>query len=237
MHRTVAAACIVALLCVITPSRVGGVVLAPTTHTGTTVTDHLPAREDPFPPPSFKPTAALPPLLVFNNGSAVTTLEEWQQTRREQVQRLIATVFAGTVPSTTPKVLSATVVNRTHHGQALSTFYLIKYDTPPPAPPASMYIELLTPTSGWGDGPWPLVLTQWNHRLWALRGVTRGYAAVVYPGACAMRCGVVTRLSVCACVCVVTVCAHTCHAGAVQLRTHETPRRSSLPHTPMPPGR
>jgi hypothetical protein len=34
-----------------------------------------------------------------------------------------------------------------------------------------------------GKGPFPLFLTQTNHRRWALKAVARGFAACVYPGA------------------------------------------------------
>jgi hypothetical protein len=40
-------------------------------------------------------------------------------------------------------------------------------------------LEIIAPTD---NLPRPVFLTQWNHRQWALEGVSRGYIGVVYPG-------------------------------------------------------
>jgi hypothetical protein len=41
-------------------------------------------------------------------------------------------------------------------------------------------VEVIRPA---GDGPFPLFLTQTNHRRWALKATARGFASCVYPGA------------------------------------------------------
>src|SRR5690606_9546151 len=45
---------------------------------------------------------------------------------------------------------------------------------------AKLTIELFTPP---GEGPFPVFMTQWNHRGWAQIAVRRGYMALVYAGA------------------------------------------------------
>ena len=47
-------------------------------------------------------------------------------------------------------------------------------------------VELLTPYACDAISPTatlPLFMTQWNHREWALRALSRGYASLVYPAA------------------------------------------------------
>lgn len=57
----------------------------------------LPARA----PPSFTPTADLPPLLTFNNGSEVSTAAQWWDQpggRRAEVQQLLYEHILGEPP-------------------------------------------------------------------------------------------------------------------------------------------
>ena len=47
-------------------------------------------------------------------------------------------------------------------------------------------VELLTPYACDAISPTatlPLFMTQWNHREWALRALSRGYASLIYPAA------------------------------------------------------
>jgi len=44
---------------------------------------------------------------------------------------------------------------------------------------AKLWVELLIPK---GDGPFPVFLTQYNHRPWALLALRRGYLACLYAG-------------------------------------------------------
>ena len=43
-----------------------------------------------------------------------------------------------------------------------------------------MTVEVMIPE---GDGPFPVFLTQWNHREWAQLAVRRGYIGCIYAGA------------------------------------------------------
>lgn len=45
---------------------------------------------------------------------------------------------------------------------------------------AHLHLEVLSPE---GTGPFPVFMTQWNHRKWAEIALERGYLAVVYAGA------------------------------------------------------
>ena len=95
-----------------------------------------------------------------------------------------------------PKLVSSTVLNTTTHAGMTSTFYDLTFDCSTNAPSrlgstvdakasadvhVTFDIEVMTPTLPPKSAPPPLFLTQTNHRQWALAGVRRGYAALVYP--------------------------------------------------------
>jgi cephalosporin-C deacetylase-like acetyl esterase len=45
---------------------------------------------------------------------------------------------------------------------------------------ATLTLEVMIPP---GDGPFPVFLSQWNHREWAQLAVRRGYIGCIYAGA------------------------------------------------------
>lgn len=130
----------------------------------------------------------LPPLLQFSNGSAVSTPAQWEA-RRAEMRALLSEHYYGSFPATTPKVLSATVANRTDERGYSAWFADVVFDTPPThaAPDgAHVVVEIIVPSGAANGSPDtlpPLFMTQSNHRRWALVGVSRGYVACVYPGA------------------------------------------------------
>lgn len=137
----------------------------------------------------FKPSPYLPPLLVFENGTRVNTVESWAE-RRNEVWQLAQTTFLGTVPDEAPPLSSHTVLNTSVAGDGVNcTFVQLTFDTSNGGggvPAVSFPIEIIHPTfdatGEAGATGRPLFLTQWNHRQWALAGVARGYVGVIYPG-------------------------------------------------------
>lgn len=130
----------------------------------------------------------LPPLLVFNNGTAVTNAREWGG-RRDEIKTLLEDYILGARPVDRPPILHSTVINTTKLDRgatsATSTYYRVVFDTSRGGggvANVSMDMEILVPTNDKTLKP-PLFMTQWNHRWWALTGLARGYVAVVYPGA------------------------------------------------------
>jgi hypothetical protein len=133
--------------------------------------------------PSFTPSPFLPPLLVFDNGSAVESAAAWRE-RRAEVSRLAQETFLGTLPAAPPPpLLRHTVLNTTSAGDGVScTFLELTFDTSAGGAgvaEVSFPLEIIAPTDA---APRPVFMTQWNHRQWALEGVARGYIGVVYPG-------------------------------------------------------
>jgi hypothetical protein len=128
---------------------------------------------------SFVPTAELPDLLTSNDGSPVKTAAQWSQ-RRDELKVLLQDHILGTLPTGTPALLRATAINTTVGKRGISSCYA-RLAFRANATTVEFDIELAWPTSA--TEPLPLVLTQWNHRSWAMQGVQRGYMMVLYPGA------------------------------------------------------
>ncbi len=129
----------------------------------------------------------LPPLLQFENGTAVTTAAQWEAGRRAEIKALLGKYLLGTAPDKNPALLNATEVNSTTTGVpggGTSKFFFLQFDLG-----IRFYVEVLIPPvplragAKGKAGAFPVFLTQWNHREWALVGITRGYVGVVYPGA------------------------------------------------------
>jgi len=127
----------------------------------------------------------LPPLLTFNNGSQVTTQQEWEAGRRAEIKDLLGKYLLGTAPDSNPRLLKAEEINSTHTnvpGGGTSKFFSLQYERN-----ISFEVEVLIPSSPisptGAPEDLPVFFTQWNHREWALLGLNRGYLGVVYPGA------------------------------------------------------
>ena len=128
-------------------------------------------------------TPFLPPLLTLENGTSVSSAAAWWAARRPEVSSLLQQHLVGTLPATRPALLSSSVLNRTRDPRsgALSAFVRLSFAVAATDDEAIAFeLELLAPNKSAHS---PLFLTQWNHRQWALLGVSRGYVAVVYPGA------------------------------------------------------
>lgn len=132
-------------------------------------------------PPDFDAMPSIPFLpnpLVLDEGGKNTPVKnetQWDQQRKyfkEQVQHLIS----GTFPEP-PKNMKAKILEeRTEEGVKIQLIELsFREDNK-----VKLTIEVLTPP---GRGPFPVFMSQWNHRGWAQVAVRRGYMALLYAGA------------------------------------------------------
>lgn len=120
--------------------------------------------------------AGLPPLLEFYDGRPVRTIDQWQQ-RRTELRRLLCEYFLGSAPKQAPQRKGAKVLAETRQGSSVSRLVELTFAT---TPEVSITIEILSPE---GRGPFPVLLTQTNHRRWGLVALARGYLVCIYPGA------------------------------------------------------
>ena len=148
----------------------------------------------------------LPPLLVYANGSTVPRSAEGWAARRAELGNLLERHILGAAPvGAPPQLVGAVRLNCT--GACGSPGGGSGTETPSDAPPAgsseyfqltfareggrevanncSFAVEVLRPAAAAAPGE-PLqlraaVLTQWNHRGWALAAAERGAIGVRYP--------------------------------------------------------
>jgi cephalosporin-C deacetylase-like acetyl esterase len=132
-------------------------------------------------PPDFESVPSLPflpdPLIIDEGGEniPVETEEQWQQ-QREWIKEQVKHIFSGTFPEP-PGSLTANVLEEREENGVKIQMIELRFGSDDRA---SMAIELFTPP---GDGPFPVFMTQWNHRAWAQIAVRRGYMGLVYAGA------------------------------------------------------
>lgn len=131
-------------------------------------------------PPDFEKLPSIPQLpnpLVADEGGKnmpITTQEQWEKQRRyiaQQVQYL----FSGTFPPP-PEDLKYQVLNVKTENEVKVELIELSFNRDQ----GKLTLELFTPP---GPGPFPVFITQWNHRGWAQIAVRRGYMALVYAGA------------------------------------------------------
>lgn len=118
--------------------------------------------------------AWFPDALTFRDGTPVATSDRWAARRRELLQ-LFEHYVTGTLPP--PRAATARVVDESTTGGVVDRHLRLEF---PAAEGAAADFELIIPP---GEGPFPVYLTQANHRAWALVAVSRGYLACVYDGA------------------------------------------------------
>ena len=132
-------------------------------------------------PPDFAGMASLPFLpdpLVLDQGGRnipVTTRSQWQQ-KRAWIKKEIKHWLTGTFPPA-PDNLKAGLVSEKTSGSVTSRLVELQFG---PDRRAKLTVELLIPH---GEGPFPVFMTQWDHRAWALLAVRRGYIGCIYAGA------------------------------------------------------
>ena len=129
-------------------------------------------------PPDFDVMESIPfipdPLRMLN-GDLVTTADEWPQ-RQEEIRTLMKQWLIGQVPDP-PQNLRVKRKNVREENRAVIHEIVLEFGT---EHSASLSFEMILPK---GVGPFPVFMTQDNHRRWALVAVSRGYAGVVYAGA------------------------------------------------------
>ena len=131
-------------------------------------------------PPDYEALPSIPFLpdpLIADQGRSnvpITSLEQWDKQRAyfaDQVKHL----FSGTFPAAPSDLKSRVLEERTENGVKIQLIELTFNGDK-----AKLTMELFTPP---GEGPFPVFMTQWNHRGWAQIAVRRGYMGLVYAGA------------------------------------------------------
>jgi len=132
-------------------------------------------------PPDFDSMPSLPflpdPLVLDEGGKniLITYIEQWRE-KREWIKNQVEHWITGTFPPV-PDNLEAIVLSEKKSGEVTSRLVELRFG---PGREARLTLELLIPP---GEGPFPVFLTQWNHRSWALIAVRRGYIGCMYAGA------------------------------------------------------
>jgi dienelactone hydrolase len=129
-------------------------------------------------PPDFATLPRRPDIpdpLLTDAGAPVRTVDAWPA-RRAEILGHFSHYVTGRMPPPPGNVRVAGTTTRAEAG-ATSRTILLEFG---PEHRATLGLELLLPA---GDGPFPVFLTQHNHRRWALIALSRGYAAAVYAGA------------------------------------------------------
>ena len=132
-------------------------------------------------PPDFDRMPSIPflpdPLVMDEGGEniPVTTKAQWKE-KREWMKMQLEYYITGTYPPK-PDNLVAEILDERKEGQTIIRMIKLTFG---PENQAKLTVELMIPP---GDGPFPVFLTQWNHREWAQVAVRRGYVGCVYAGA------------------------------------------------------
>lgn len=132
-------------------------------------------------PPDFEKMPSIPflpdPLVIDEGGRNITvkSMSQWEEKRdwmKEQLQKYVS----GTFPPP-PDNLKATILEEKTDGQVKLRLVELSFG---PDHRAKLTMEVMIPP---GEGPFPVFLTQWNHREWAQVAVRRGYMGCIYAGA------------------------------------------------------
>lgn len=133
-------------------------------------------------PPNFNDLPSIPflpnPLVMDEGGKniPVKTLSQWNE-QREYIKQQVKYLFSGNFPAP-PENLKINVLEKRENEDGVKIEMIEmrfgKNDQ------AKLTMELFTPP---GEGPFPVFMTQWNHRGWAQIAVKRGYIGLVYAGA------------------------------------------------------
>ncbi len=132
-------------------------------------------------PPDFDHMPSIPylpnPLVIDEGGKRipVTNWQQWQK-KRQWLTKELQYYITGTFPPP-PENLKARVISEQKDGQVTLRMVELSFG---PGRKAKMTLELMIPP---GEGPYPVFMTQWNHRDWATIAVRRGFIGCVYAGA------------------------------------------------------
>jgi pimeloyl-ACP methyl ester carboxylesterase len=132
-------------------------------------------------PPDFENMPSIPnlpdPLLIDENTLdewSITTPEEWYA-HRETLKTLFQKYITGTVPPR-PDNLVVKVLSEVTQAHATVREVELRFG---PGHEAKLDLTLYIPR---GEGPFPVFISQDNHRAWGLIALRRGYIACIYAG-------------------------------------------------------
>jgi cephalosporin-C deacetylase-like acetyl esterase len=116
-------------------------------------------------------------LLLDEGGKdiPITTMAQWKE-KREWMKRQLEYYITGTYPPK-PDNLKVEMLSEKKDGETIVRVIELTFG---PENRAELTVELMIPP---GKGPFPVFLTQWNHREWAQVAVRRGYVGCAYAGA------------------------------------------------------
>jgi len=120
----------------------------------------------------------LPDPLILDEGGKnipVKTKAQWKK-KRELMKEQLEYYITGTYPPK-PENLKSAVLNEKKDGETVVRQVGLTFG---PGDSAKLTVEVMIPP---GKGPFPVFLTQWNHREWAQIAVRRGYIGCIYAGA------------------------------------------------------
>lgn len=133
-------------------------------------------------PPDFATMPSIPflpnPLILHegNGNVPVKSLEQWGQ-QKQWIKQEVQHWVTGTFPEA-PNNLSFEILNE--HTEPSGVRVQMSELSFGPEEKGRLTVELLIPP---GKGPFPVFMTQWNHRGWGEIAVRRGYIGVIYAGA------------------------------------------------------
>ena len=132
-------------------------------------------------PPDFDrlpATATLPDPLrrETDEGSVAVTDERTWERQRTRLTNDLQYWLYGEFPPAPDGVDATTLASHTADEATVQDVRL----TFGPSNQAELTLQLMKPD---GSGPFPVFLTPWSHRKWALLAVRRGYMAVIYAAA------------------------------------------------------
>ncbi|MFW6157451.1 MAG: dienelactone hydrolase family protein [Balneolaceae bacterium] len=132
-------------------------------------------------PPDFEQMPSIPllpdPLVIDEGGEniPVETSSQWAQ-KRDWIKQQAKHILSGSFPPPPENVTANVLDERVENGVNIQLIELRFGEDDK----AKLTLELFTPP---GEGPFPVFMTQWNHRGWAQIAVRRGYMGLVYAGA------------------------------------------------------
>ena len=132
-------------------------------------------------PPDFDQMPSIPYLpdpLVLDEGGRnipITNKQQWKQ-KRAWMKEALQHYITGTFPPA-PDNLKADIQNEKKEGAVTIRTVVLTFG---PDRRAKMTAMLMIPA---GKGPFPVFMTQWNHKDWAMLAVRRGYIGCIYAGA------------------------------------------------------
>ena len=132
-------------------------------------------------PPDFDKMPSIPflpdPLVLDEGGKniPIRSMEQWKE-KREWMRKQLEYYITGTYPPK-PDNLQVKILREKKDGETLVRMVELTFG---PGNQANLTVELMIPP---GKGPFPVFLTQWNHREWAQVAVRRGYVGCIYAGA------------------------------------------------------